>query len=258
MAKKVVQSVDRALNILEILVEAKDPIALSEISEMAALNISTVHRLLNTLIYRGFAAQDEESGKYKLGLRIFEIVNTLGDSISLKSVARPFLKEIVEECNETANLVVLDKGQVLYIDQVESTNMVRMFANIGSKGPAHSLGAGKVLLSSLTEEELDEVLEGIELTQFTPSTITSIEELKKNLKQIRKQGYAIDFEEMEEGVRCVAAPIKNDQGDIIAAISVSGPNIRITDRYLFNKLIPLVTSKAEEISKEVGGLSLEI
>ncbi|PRX35800.1 IclR family transcriptional regulator [Orenia metallireducens] len=256
MAQALVQSVDRALRILELLIEENQSMNLSEISEEVDLNISTVHRLLNTLIYRGFVAK-EETGRYKLGVRIFEIVSLLEDSLDLKAIVRPYLNEIVDECNETANLVILDRGEVVYIDQVESTNLVRMFANIGSKGPAHSLGAGKVLLAHLDERELDKMLKGMELTQFTSETLTEVEELKENLKQIKVQGYAIDFEEMEEGVRCVAAPIKNGDGEVIAAISVSGPNIRITDKFLYNKLIPLVTSKAIEISKNIGSIRVK-
>ncbi|MCK8816713.1 IclR family transcriptional regulator [Natroniella sulfidigena] len=255
MASKIVQSVDRALDILEILVEVQRPITLSEISKKAELNISTAHRLLNTLVMRGFAAQ-EESGKYKLGLHLFEIAGTLENSMDLKTVVKPYLEEIVEECNETVNLVILDQGEVLYVDQVESTNMIRMFANVGSRGPAHSLGAGKVLLAYLGEEQLEQVLDQIELTEFTANTITDPTELKEELIKIRKQGYAIDFEEMEEGVRCVAAPIRDSNEKVVAAISVSGPNIRITEEVLYEEMVPLVTAKAEEISNKLANLGL--
>ncbi|MCK8828297.1 IclR family transcriptional regulator [Natroniella acetigena] len=255
MGSKTVQSVDRALDILEILVKVQRPITLSELSKRADLNISTAHRLLNTLVMRGFAAQ-EESGKYKLGLHLFEIAGTLENSMDLKTIVKPYLEEIVEECNETVNLVILDQGEVLYVDQVESTNMIRMFANVGSRGPAHSLGAGKVLLSYLDEEQLDQVLAQIDLTEFTANTITDPAELKKELIKIREQGYAIDFEEMEEGVRCVAAPIKDSNGEVVAAISVSGPNIRITEQVLYEEMVPLVTKKAEEISNKLANLGL--
>ncbi|TDX59130.1 IclR family transcriptional regulator [Orenia marismortui] len=257
MSKSIVQSVDRSLSILEILVEENQPISLSQISEKANLNISTVHRLLHTLMHRGFVGQEKDSGKYKLGLRIFEIASALESSLDLKAVVRPYLREIVDECNETANLTILDGGDVVYIDQVESTNMVRMFANIGSKGPAHCLGSGKVLLAFLEEDKLESILKDIKLTKYTSETISSMDKLKNNLNQIRRQGYSIDFEEMEEGVRCVAAPIRNEAGKVIAAISVSGPNTRITDKFLYTKLIPLVTGKAEEISKNVGDIGIK-
>ncbi|WP_408955394.1 IclR family transcriptional regulator [Natroniella sp. ANB-PHB2] len=255
MGSKKVQSVDRALDILEILVEVQRPITLSELSKRADLNISTAHRLLNTLVMRGFAAQ-EESGKYKLGLHLFEIAGTLENSMDLKTVVKPYLEEIVEECNETVNLVILDQGEVLYVDQVESTNMIRMFANVGSRGPAHSLGAGKVLLAHLDEEQLDQILDQIELKEFTTNTITDPAKLKEELAKIRELDYAVDFEEMEEGVRCVAAPIRDGNGEVVAAISVSGPNIRITEQVLYEELVPLITNKAEEISSKLANLGL--
>lgn len=256
MAQKIVQSVDRALKLLDILIDKKEAISLSEISEIADLNISTTHRLLNTLVQRGFVTQTEESSKYKLGYRLFEIAGILEDQINLKRIVRPYLEEIVDECNETANLVVLDGAEVVYIDQVESTNMMRMFAQVGSKGPAHSLGSGKALLAYLSEAELDRLLNELELKEFTENTITDSEQLKEHLKEIREQGYAVDDEEMEEGVCCAAAPIRNRDGKVIAAISVSGPNIRIDDQFLYQELVPLVKEQAEKISRKLKELNI--
>ncbi len=257
MAKKVVQSVDRALKLLEILIDEKKEISLSKISEMANLNISTTHRLLNTLAYRGFVTQTEENSKYKLGYRLFEIAGILEDQINLKRIVRPYLEEIVNKYNETANLVVLDGSEVVYVDQVESTNMMRMFAQVGSKGPAHSLGSGKALLAYLSEDRLDKLLNEMELKEFTENTITDPEKLKKHLKEIKEQGYAIDEEEMEEGVCCTAAPIRNRDGKVIAAISVSGPNIRIDNQFLQQKLVPLVKKQAEKISQRLKELNIK-
>ncbi len=256
MAQKVVQSVDRALKLLDILIDKKEAISLSEISEIAELNISTTHRLLNTLVQRGFVTQTEESSKYKLGYRLFEIAGILEDQINLKRIVRPYLEEIVEECNETANLVVLDGAEVVYIDQVESTNMMRMFAQVGSKGPAHSLGSGKALLAYVDETKLDKLLAELELKQFTENTITEPEKLKEHLKEIREQGYAVDNEEMEEGVSCAAAPIRNRDGKVIAAISVSGPNIRIDQQFLQQELVPLVKKQSEKISRKLKELNI--
>ncbi len=256
MTQKIVQSVDRALKLLDILIDKKEAIALSEISEIADLNISTTHRLLNTLVQRGFVTQAEESSKYKLGYRLFEIAGILEDQINLKRIVRPYLEEIVEKCNETANLVVLDGAEVVYIDQVESTNMMRMFAQVGSKGPAHSLGSGKALLAYLSETELDKLLAELDLKKFTENTITKTEKLKEHLAEIREQGYAVDDEEMEEGVCCAAAPIENRDGKVIAAISVSGPNIRINDQFLYQELVPLVKEQAEKISRKLKELNI--
>ncbi|GEA15590.1 IclR family transcriptional regulator [Moorella sp. E308F] len=251
---KTVQAVERALAIMDALAEAGVPMAISDLADKVQLNISTVHRLLSTLIVKGYIEQEPETSRYKLGLKLFAMGKTALYAQDLQTIGRPFLEELVRRCNETANLAILDDRDVVYIDQVESNNIVivRMFARVGSRGPAHATGSGKMLLSSLTDEELDKLFAGVQLEQYTSETITDVAILKKELQRIRRQGYAIDLGERDENVRCVAAPIRNHEGKVVAAISVSGPDTRITNYYLNNELVDIVLSVAREMSKRLG------
>lgn len=249
-----VQSVERALSILEVLSEEEGPMSISDLADRVGLKVSTVHRLLNTLILKGFVKQDEETSKYRLTLKLLRMGRTALGYYDLRTTAKPYLHELVERCNETANLAVLDGGDVVYIDQLESKNLiiVKMFAKIGSRGPAHCTATGKVLLASLEDEELDKILNKMPLERFTSKTITDPALLRKELARVRKNGYALDLGERDEGVRCVAAPVRNYEGKVIAAISVSGPSIRITDYYLYNELISIVCEVAKKLSEKMG------
>jgi len=243
-----VQSVIKAMKIFEELVYNGSAISLSKLSERVGLNISTVHRLVNTLLDLGYVEQNGD-GQYRLGLFAYEIADIINRDFDLRKVVHPILEEIAAECNETCNLVVLENSQVVYLDQVESTNMVRMFASPGSRGPAYCTGAGKMLLSYLEERELAEYIQKTEFVPYTENTITDPLELERELKKIRLQGYSLDLEEREKGVRCVAAPILGREGKILGAISVSGPSTRISMDFLKQKLIPLVTEKSNYITR---------
>ncbi|MBT9174103.1 MAG: Transcriptional repressor IclR [Syntrophomonadaceae bacterium] len=248
-----VQSVERALRILIILAEAGAPLALSQIRDRTGLNISTAHRLLHTLMKDGFISQDKDSGKYLLGLRTFEVGHAALYAMDIRATARPFLQELVERCNETVNLAILDRYDVVYIDQIESQNMIKIFARVGSRGPSYCTGAGKALLAQLSEREFERFLHYKEpLQRYTPATICDPDRLKEELAQIRKNGYALDRGELEEGVRCVAAPLWNFENKAAAAISVSGTDTRLTDLFIYEKMIPDILSAAAKISARLG------
>ncbi len=244
-----VQSVIKAMKIFEELVYNGSAISLSKLSDRVELNISTVHRLINTLLDLGYVEQNAD-GQYRLGLFAYEVSEMINREFDLRKVVHPILEDIAAECNETCNLVVLEDSQVVYLDQVESTNMVRMFASPGSRGPAYCTGAGKMLLSYLEEEELEAYINKTEFIPYTDSTITDPLNMKRELKKIRLQNYSLDLEERERGVRCVAAPILGKERKIMGAISVSGPSTRITMDFLEKRLIPLVTEKANLITRK--------
>lgn len=248
-----VQSVVRALTLLEVLATEGTPLAITDLAKKVGLKLTTVYRLLSTLMVKGFVEQDRETQKYRLGIKAFELGNSALYNLDLRSVARPFLEELVDKVNETTNLAILDGSEVVYIDQVESTNIVivKMFARVGSRGPAHCTGSGKVLLSGLSDSELARVVEGMELVSFTENTITDKEKLLKEIKKVRELGYAIDDVERDEGVRCVAAPVYNHENRIVAAISVSGPITRINEETI-EHFIPLVKETALSISRRLG------
>ncbi len=251
---KHVQSLERALNILEVMAEEGAPISVTELAERVKLKTSTVHRLLSTLTHRGYVEQDPEDNKYKLGLKLLEIGNSVLYLSDIRTVARPYLEELVERCNETANLAILDEGDVVYIDQVESKNLVivKMFAQVGNRGPVHCTASGKALLAFLPDDKLEEILNKIEMVKYTNETITEYPHLKKELERIRREGFALDWGEREEHVRCVAAPIFNYEGRAVASISVSGPSTRITTYYMKNELVDVIKEVAHKISAKMG------
>ena len=248
-----VQAVGRALKILIVLAEAGTPMTLTHIRDLTNLNISTAHRLLHTLMNDGFINQDKDTGKYMLGLRTFEVGHAALYSMDIRTTARPFLQELVDRCNETTNLAILDQGELVYIDQIESLNMIKIFARVGSRGPAHCTGAGKALLAFVSEREFDRFLQHkMPLEAYTQRTIVQPIKLKEEMVKIRSMGYALDIGELEDGVRCVAVPVWDFENKAIASISVSGPDSRLTDAFIKERLIPEVMAASDKISERLG------
>jgi DNA-binding IclR family transcriptional regulator len=249
---KNVQAVDRTLAILETLAAHRSPLSLSALAREVALNVSTVHRLLHTLMGRGFVVQEQDTGRYRLGLKAFEIGSAALSALDVSEGVRPVLEELAGDSSETANFAVLEGSDIVYLDQVESHHQVKMLAKLGGRSPSYCTGAGKVILAQLPESELDQAIARISFRAFTASTLADGESLKRELQKVRNRGYAVDLEEMEEGVRCVAAPVFNHFGRAVGAISVSGPSSRLVDEYLEAKLIPLVKAAAIRLSTRLN------
>jgi len=251
---KYVQSLERALSILEVMAKIGAPVTVTELAEEVDLNMSTVHRLLATLLHRGYVEQETGSSKYRLGLKMLKIANAVYSFSDIRTVARPYLEKLVERCNETANLALLDGTEIVYIDQVESHNyiIVKMFARVGNRGPVHCTASGKALLACLPDERVDYILDNITFDKYTNETITDPIHLKKELTRVRQDGYAFDWGEMEEYVRCIAAPVYDHEGNAVASIGVSGPSNRITSYYMKNELSEVVREIADKISARMG------
>lgn len=222
-----VQSVERTFDLFEALVEAGQAVPLSELSGRAGLPLGTTHRLLATLTARGYARQDPESRAYAVGYKVMEWATRIGAN-QLLEVARPHLRALMLETGETANLVILDRTQIVYADQVAPERLVRMFTEVGNRAPVHSSGAGKVLLAFRPLQDARALMAQLELKGYTSKTITTLARLEAALARIRELGYAVDDGEFEEGVRCLAAPILNHGGVSVAAISISGPASRVS------------------------------
>lgn len=246
-----VQSLDRALDILEALAAAGESVGVVELSERVSLHSSTVHRLLATLVSRGYARQDRQAGRYALGLRALQLGRVVSERFDLRTEAQPYLRQLVEQSGETANLIVMDRGEAVYVAQAPSPRLVRMFAEIGRRVPLHSTAGGKAILAFLSPAEREAVLQQKGLVARTPHTITSAEELERVLTEVRRSGYAVDDEEQEEGVRCVAAPVRGHRGGILGAISLSGPTSRLTKERL-RELGELVRATSLELSLKLG------
>ncbi len=245
-----IQSVDRALQILETFSREKKELGVTELSNILGLHKSTTFGLLATLENRGFVDQNISTGKYKLGLKLFELGNLVKDSMELRAIAYPILKELVDKYEETVHLVVHDKGEVVYIDKIDSNSAININSYVGKRNPMYCTGVGKCLLAYMDAEYVENILSS-ELKAYTANTIVDPEKIKDELVNARLNGYCFDNEEIEEGLRCIAAPIKNHLGQVIAAISVSGPSMRMTDQK-FDLLIEPVKETTLKISRQLG------
>ncbi|HHT70689.1 MAG TPA: IclR family transcriptional regulator, partial [Firmicutes bacterium] len=226
----VLQSVDRALSILQLLAEeSSDGLALTEISRRLGLNQSTCHHLLSTLRVRRFVSQDEESRRYRLGIKAVEVGQAAMQQVDLVRVALPQMEELMASVQENVNLVVLDNDSVVYVAQVPCDRTVRMFTRIGERAPLHCTGVGKVLLAGLPKEERSDLIDRLELPRFTAATICDGDLLKQELEQVATRGYAMDREEREEDVTCIAAPLRDYSGEVVAGVSISAPSSRLDE-----------------------------
>jgi IclR family acetate operon transcriptional repressor len=243
--------VARAFALLEALA-ARDEAGLVELARHVSLHPSTAHRLLASLIDCGYAAQSPTTGRYRLGRKVLELASgSKARDARLRSVARPHLEAIREAVDESANLVSLDGMAAIYLDQVESRRAVRLFAEPGRRVPAHTSGAGKAMLAFQDDGVLDKLYASEPFERLTPHTITEAVALRAELGKVRQRGYALDNEEHEEGVSCLAAPVFDNLGHACAAISVSAPSERLR-RCGFVELGEMLARHARAISSELG------
>jgi len=218
-----VQSVSRAFTLLELLGQSNNGRSISELSGASGLPLGTTHRLLNTLTQLGYVEQDSETRLYGLGLRFLHLRGQVIRRLGLAERAMPQMKALMRRVNETVHLAVLDKGEVLYIDRVEGMQTVGMFTQIGKRGPAHATALGKSMLAFLPDNVWRSVVADRGLPRLSATTITTVAVFENELAAIRQRGYAIDNSEAGEPVRCVASPIYDYTGQVIAAASISGP-----------------------------------
>lgn len=247
----IVQSVERSLSILEALSDYEDGLGITEISEKVGLHKSTVHRLLSTLIQKGYVEQSEETNRYKLTLKLFELGSKKVGKIDVVNVAKPYLRDLMKMTNEVVHLVIRDGNEIVYVDKVESESTIRMYSRIGKRSPIYCTAVGKAMLSYMTDEQVEQIWNQSDIKKFTEKTITNLEEFKEHLKVVREKGYAIDEQENEIGIRCVGAAILNYKGEVCSAISISGSIISFTEDKIdgFAKILIEYVGK---ISKELG------
>ncbi len=246
-----IKVLEKSFSILEILLRHGSSLHITEISEKLGLYPSTTHRILDTLKHGGYVEQDPQSQKYRLGLKLLELGMAKLQQMDLVKEATPYLKELVKQGNETVHLGVLSEGEVLYLAKEESSQTIRMISYVGKRAPLHCTALGKVLLAYLPEEERKKILAEKGLTRLTEKTITNQEELEQELDKVREQGFALDREENEKDVRCISAPIRNHQGKVIAALSISGPAFRM-DKNVQNNLKTALLNATGNISQRLG------
>ena len=247
-----VRSLLRALALLNRISEAADGGAsLTELAQQVGLPSSTAHRLLTTLEQERYVRFDPDGRLWSMRVQAFVAGCAFTKTRSLAGVARPHMRHLMEECGETVNLAVEDQGQAVYLAQVECRQMMRAFARPGSRVPLHCSAVGKALLSARSDKTLARLLHQHGMPRLTVKTITTPTALRADLGRARESGYAIDDEEHAVGLRCIAAPIFDETGDAIGAVSASGPMARMVDE----RVAPvgaLVLATARSISADMG------
>ncbi|MFC5650586.1 IclR family transcriptional regulator [Paenibacillus solisilvae] len=247
----IIQALDRALKILDLFDEHTIELRITEISARMELHKSTIHSLLRTLQLHGYINQDMESGRYKLGLKLLEKGQLMLQSLDIRTVARKHLSALSEQTGQTTHLVILDGKEGVYLDKVEGEKAAIRYSRIGRRISLHSSAVGKVLAAFRTKEEIDTLLRNYHFSKITEATIAQREAFLHELNQVREQGYSIDNQENEPGVRCAAAPIFEHNGSVAAAISIS-TLISTVDDLLFEQYIALLKREAETISQTLG------
>lgn len=245
-----VQSLSRALLLLECLADSDIGLSLTEVAASLSLAPSTTHRLLNSLRSHEFVDVDE--GLWSIGVNAFAIGNAYLKKRDVVAQSRPFMKRLVAETGETSNLAILEQDRVVYVGQVESPQTMRMVVSLGSSSPLHASGVGKALLAVLPLPEAMALIQDTDLVAYTPNTLTEPTRLEQELQLIKQQGYSLDDEEQFEGLRCIAANIYNEYGEAVAAISISGPAVRVK-RERLPQLSELVMAAAGEVTQAMGG-----
>ena len=246
-----VKSLEKALIILRLMIEAGQPISLTEIGKKLNFGKGTVHRILATLKAHQLVRQDPKTLKYGLGLMAAEMSTAIKSEDYIVKIINPHLKKLSESCPEAISASVLEFNEIRYIARFESSEPLRVSIGEGTKLPAHCTATGKVLLSALGNEQLEKMYAGREdILTLTKNSIGSFTRLLKELKRVRNENLALDFEEALVGVNCVARPVRDSKKEIITAISISGPVSRMTKQNML-KFAELLQDTSAEISKEI-------
>lgn len=246
-----VQALDRGLTLLQALAK-ENGLTLTDIALRLGMPPSSAHRMLATLQKHGFAEFDDPTQEWSVGIEAFRVGNTYLVRTNLLEAAREFMRRLMEETGETANLAIADKGEVVFLSQVESHNPIRAFFRPGTRGLLHASGIGKALLANMGRDDIDKILQKKGLPEFTPKTLTSPKALYADLEATRVRGWSFDDEERYLGMRCIAAPIFNGFGEAIAGISVSGPTVRFPDPVIA-EIGPVVRRAADDVTEKIGG-----
>ncbi len=247
-----VQSLVRALSIVNRLADADEGATLTDLAQQVGLSASTAHRLLTTLEQERYVHFDPERRLWSVGVQAFIAGNAFVKTRSLVGVARPFMRRLMEDSGETVNLAVEDEAQAIYLAQIECRQMMRGFARPGARVPLHCSGVGKALLTAVRDRDLASILHRHGLPRLTPRTLHTPAALRQDLAEARARGYALDDEEHAVGLRCVAAVVFDESESAIAAVSVLGPMARITDDRI-RMLGNLVRQTTDDITAGLGG-----
>jgi len=246
---------EKALSILEIIGNNSNPLTINQLSKLSGTPLSSLYRIINTLTEAGFVSKDTVTRTYSLGLKLLYLGNQVKHQLPLVKIVKPFLEELTEKTGETSNLVVEEGGEAVYVERVDSLNPLRITHMIGKKAPLHATGVGKCLLAWENTQEIIRIMNKTGMPRLTSNTITNLNTLLEELQIVRERRYALDLEECEAGIYCISAPIFLGE-EVIAAISISGPSVRLTEEKI-QEYIPLLSKAAQEISSVLKGETLK-
>ena len=245
-----VEAADRVLRLLQAFGPHERDVSLGDLAQRVGLPKSSVHRLLVTLVGHGFVERDPSTRRYRLGVRLFELGSTVIHERGLHSAAHPVLEELSASTGETCHLAILSGLEAVYVYKVDGESSVIMSSRVGGRAPCHATSIGKVLTAWAGDDVLRQ-LRGQRLRAYTDRTITSAPALEAELARVREQGYALDLEELEEGLRCVAAPTRDQSWRVVAALGIAGLRRRFQDEHL-DRLVAPVVRAAARLSRNLG------
>jgi IclR family transcriptional regulator, KDG regulon repressor len=253
--KRQIKSLSKALHILRAVGDHRDPASIATLSRELAMPKGTLFPFLHTMAQEGLLLA-RDGGRYTLGPRLLELAATFHRQVRLRDVARPHLERLANASGEVAHLCVLSEGEMVYVDRVETRRVVQVGSHIGGRCPIHCTGVGKAYLAFLPEAQVRLFASRYGLRRYTPLTITSVESLLTELRQIQECGYSVDRSEHDAEVRCVGGPVFDHEGRVIASMSAAGPAYRMTAARI-RSIVPLVLRASRQISQALGHSALQ-
>ena len=248
-----IRAVERALVLLKVFSPTEPELSLTEVSSRLGLNTSTTFRLLTTLETHDFVEHNSDTGKYHLGVACLQLGSVYLSQVSLRSQALPLLEALRNGCEETVHLTILDRMEVVYLEKLEGLLPIGfMSSRVGSRAPAYCTGVGKALLAYEAPDEVRRFYSEHGLKRYTESTIVDVEQLLAELAEIRSRGFAIDNQEHEAGVKCVATPVRDHQEKVVGALSISGPVQRMDEKIAEMDLVSKAINTSRQISTQLG------
>ncbi|MGC9333755.1 MAG: IclR family transcriptional regulator, partial [Anaerolineae bacterium] len=247
-----IEALGRGLGILEAFSEVQTSLSLTEIAAATGLGMSTAFRFVYTLEKLGYLARDAETKRYRPGLKVLRLGFAALNSMGLRQIAQPYLKALSDTCGETTNMTIRDGPEVVYIARYRTRQIVGINLSVGSRLPVYCTSMGKVQLIDLSERQLCDLLGKGPYPARGPNTLTSLEALMIELEKVRQRGYAVNDEELAAGLRSVAAPIRDGDGEIVAAINVSVPSARVSRQQLEDEFAVMVRGTSREICLALG------
>jgi IclR family KDG regulon transcriptional repressor len=242
---------DKAITILDTLMETDGPVSLTELSKMTKLNVTTVYRTAGVLLNHGYLRKVEGTGKYSIGFKFLKINNFLMKWLNVRDVSYPIMEKLSAITGESVNLAIQDANEAVYISHIESNRMLRTFTVLGNRVPLYSTGVGKIFCAYMSESNLYQLMMKAPFSRFTQNTLTDFASLEKELVAIKSEGVAMDNGEMDIDVRCIAAPIMDSTGKVVASVSLSGPYTRLSAQRI-DELKPVLKKYASQISAAMG------